>query len=217
MRKSVFPEVKKPNFGRGDDGGKRFKGSIETSPLWWLYVLFHNMGCRLYFFLYFCTATKLGRSPQLLPIHSFSSWLNLLFDGAPDYQRLLTRSNSLIFTSLPKEWHTSLSQRVRGLKIIIWKKIKHLWKTNMKEEITTPFILLLFLKNNLQEEKQVLFFFHLSNCYSCTHPVHWNTLYLDILPKCILKSQRVQASCLLLESIIIKNLCWDMTLVYSLK
>lgn len=28
----------------------------------------------------------------------------------------------------------------------------------MKEEITTPFNLLLFLKNNLKEEKQLLFY-----------------------------------------------------------
>lgn len=149
VRKKVFPEVKKPTLAEMVIVGKGLRAVLKPA-LWWLRVLFHNMGCRLYFFLYFCTATKLGRSSQLLPVHSFSSWLslvrypslepsylfhlNLLFDGAPAYQRLLTRSNSLLWASLPKEWHTSLWQQVRGLQIVIWRKKKHIWKQIWKKK-----------------------------------------------------------------------------------
>lgn len=134
------------------------------------------MGCRLYFFLYFCTATKLGRSPQLLPAHSFSSQLslirylslvpsylfclNLLFDGGPTYQRLLTRSNSLIWASPPNEWHTSLSsltasQRVKNYDLKGEKK--HFWKTNIL------LICCWFCKNKFERRKTTPFFFLLSN------------------------------------------------------
>lgn len=108
MRKSVFPEVKIPQLWQAADSGERSKDNTEASSLWWLPVPFPNRSCKLYIFLCFCTATKLGRSLQLLPIHSFNSWLNrvrypslvlsyllclnLLFDGAPSYQRLLTNS-----------------------------------------------------------------------------------------------------------------------------
>lgn len=146
------------------------------------------MGCRLYFFLYFCTATNLGRSPQLLLVHSFSSWLslirylslvpsylfclNLLFDGGPTYQRLLTRSNSLIWASPPNEWHTSLSsltasQRVKNYNLKGEKSTfeKQIWKK--KKQLLL--ICCCFCKTNLKEEKQLLFFFSCLTLFLYSH------------------------------------------------
>lgn len=147
---------------------RRSKGNTETSHLWWLPVLFHSMGCRLHFFLYYCTATKLGNLTQLLPIHSLSSRLSLvqipvsgsavvshlppLFDGAPVYQKLLTKSYSLIWAPLWDEWSTSPSQQFKGLEIIIW---------------------------DMEELQTTAFFSFLVNYPPCTHPVHWDIYFTN--------------------------------------